>query len=221
MNEQELTTAPLDVPASADACTRFLDRAEDIRRRHTIAAVLELGRAAVQELYAGDLARFRDRAFAQGEPLAELMAHHGERMQFLGLTPDKLRAAIGAYDTDLQLPPQVRGCLNPSQLRTLGSIPSPVDRAMLAVQAADDRWTSEQTEQAVASYRIENGLQGKGGPKPRAPELKHAEAASRKLAAVGDPSRAQDLPLGTQIKLLHALNEMDAVVQAWRKALGR
>lgn len=51
-----MTDLPLASSSSAEVdarCVRFLERAETIRDNHLVAAVLDLGRAALEELYGG------------------------------------------------------------------------------------------------------------------------------------------------------------------------
>ncbi len=76
MPQDPATFAPTD----ADRFQRFLDRAEQIRHDHMIAGVLALGRAAVEELYDGDVTRIHDRAATRHEPLAVLAQQFAERM---------------------------------------------------------------------------------------------------------------------------------------------
>ncbi|MFZ4580773.1 MAG: hypothetical protein ACOYOB_20520, partial [Myxococcota bacterium] len=83
MTEDQLTIADLDT-----RCSRFLDRADQLRQQHVIAAVLELGAAAVDELYDGDIERAHDRTAAKDEPLAVLVERFGPRLDYLGLTID-------------------------------------------------------------------------------------------------------------------------------------
>lgn len=95
---------------------------------------------------------------ARDEPLAVLAQQFAERMAWLGLTLDRIRAAMRAWEVDRQLPPAARGQLLPAQLRALAVVPSPADRARLALQAVDASWTAAQTANEVGAYRLRTGL---------------------------------------------------------------
>jgi hypothetical protein len=198
---------------------RFLDRAEQIRRDHVITGALELGKAAVDELFDGDLGRARDRQMAQDHPLAELLAHHADRLAFLRLTVDQIRTAMTAYEVNLSLPPTAQGGLQASQLRTLASVPSSADRARLANRAVSENWTVEATEQAVADFKRTQGIAGKGGRKPLPLAVKAIAAAQRNLQRLGDPVGADDLSDSARVMLLTDLQQIQQRAAAWTAAL--
>lgn len=205
-------------PTDADRFQRFLDRAEQIRHDHMIAGVLALGRAAVEELYDGEVARIHDRAAARDEPLAVLAQQFAERMAWLGLNLDRIRAAIRAWEVDRQLPPAAQGQLLPTQLRALAVVPSPADRARLALKAVDASWTAAQTADEVGAYRLRTGLVGKGGRKPQPAVLKQAAAAHRKLEQLGEPEQLAELALAQRVALRQELRAIKAAAELW---LGR
>lgn len=214
------TITPIPATAGAgDKFGRFLDRAERIRREHVIAGALELGKAAIDELFDGNLERARDRHTAQDHPLAELLARHAARMEFLRLTVDQIRTAITAYEVNLTLPPDAQGELHASQLRTLASVPSPADRARLASRAVTENWTVETTEQAVADFKRVEGIGGKGGRKPLPMAAKAVAAAHRSLEKLGEPTGAAELPSSMRSKLLADLTQIQQRVAAWSEAL--
>jgi hypothetical protein len=216
----------------AQRCQRFLDRAEQIRHDHVIAGVLALGEAAIQELYDGDIARSHDRAAARDEPLALLAEQYAERLTWLGLSVDRIRTAMRAWEVDRQLPPAAKGQLLPSQLRVLSVVPSPADRARLALQALDGAWTTAQTAEQVGTYRQETGLAAKGGRVPQAAAVKLAAAAQRSLArlsepeVLGDPTSADkpaalwSLPLAQRVALRQELERVKAAAEQWLVRLG-
>jgi hypothetical protein len=199
--------------------SRFLDRAELIRREHVIAGALELGKAAIDELFDGNLERARDRQMAQDHPLAELLATHAARMEFLRLTVDQIRTAITAYEVNLTLPPGAQGELHASQLRTLASVPSSSDRARLASRAVAENWTVETTEQAVADFKRAEGISGKGGRKPLPMAAKAVAAAHRSLEKLGEPTGAAELLPSVRSKLLADLTQIQQRAAAWSEAL--
>jgi hypothetical protein len=160
-----------------DPCVRFLDRAEAIRDRHLIAAVIDLGRAALEELYGGSWERASDRSAARDEPLSALVERHGERLDWLGLSIDQIRTALRAYRVDRQLPPVSKGKLLPVSLRALAGVAEPEAMVRLANQAATERWTTQQTLDAVAAWREQAGVRSKGGRPP----LPGAVKAVRKI----------------------------------------
>jgi hypothetical protein len=180
-----MPTTPTAEAAIDANCVRFLDRAEAIRDRHVVTAVLELGKAALDELYGGSWERTHDRAAAQDAPLAALMARFADRMGYLGLTVDRVRAALRAYDVDRQLPPATRGKLLPSQLRALAAVPGPSDRARLALQAAAERWTQAKVVEVVAAWREANMVKGKGGRPALPAAIKAARSAARSVGELG------------------------------------
>lgn len=196
-------------------CNRFLDRAERIRNQHVIAAVTELGEAAVEELYDGDMERAHERGPAQDEPLLVLTKRFAARMGFIGLTVDQVRTAIRAYDIDRQLPPVSRGCLLPTQLRALAVIPSPSDRALLANQAVAEEWTVEQIQQQVADYRRRSGLKGKGGRPPTPVPLKLVQAAARGLDKLGEPAALAGLSDQAREAMRQEMVRVKASAEAW------
>ncbi len=202
-----------------DRCQAFLDRAEQIRKNHTIAAVLELGEAAVREFYDGDVSRSYLRGQAVEEPLAALVERHAQRMAYVGLTIDQVRSAIRAWDVNRQLPPTSQGQLGSSQLRALAAIPSSADRAALANQAVDERWTSHETEAQVATFRQTSGLAGKGGRKPTAAEVKASSAAVRELGRLGEPKGVDGMSLATRVQLRQDLQKLVHQAQAWLREL--
>jgi hypothetical protein len=120
--------------------------------------------AALAPTGADRFQRFLDRAAARDEPLALLAERFAERMAWLGLTLDRIRAAMRAWEVDRQLPPAARGQLLPTQLRALAVVPSPADRARLALQAVDDGWTAAQTADEVGAYRLRAGPAGGAAP---------------------------------------------------------
>ncbi len=174
------------ITASPDAldarCVRFLDRAEAIRDQHLVAAVLDLGRAALEELYDGSWERASDRAAARDEPLAVLVQRHGDRLDWLGLSLDQIRTALRAYRVDRQLPPASKGKLPPASLRALAGVPEPEAMVRLANQAAAERWTTLQTVAAVAAWREDAGVRSKGGR----PALPAPVKVARKLGKAVD-----------------------------------
>jgi hypothetical protein len=199
--------------------SRFLDRAELIRREHVIAGALELGKAAIDELFDGNLERARDRQMAQDHPLAELLALHADRLAFLRLTVDQIRTAMTAYEVNLSLPPTAQGGLQASQLRTLASVPSSADRARLANRAVSENWTVETTEQAVADFKRAEGISGKGGRKPLPMAAKAVAAAHRSLEKLGEPTGAPELLPSVRSKLLADLTQIQQRAAAWTEAL--
>ena len=203
-----------------DRCQSFLDRADQIRHNHVIAAVIELGAAAVDEFYDGEVARSYVRGPAADEPLAVLVERYGQRMEYLGLTVDKVRTAIRAWDVDRQLPPPSQGRLLPSQLRALAVIPSPADRARLANLAVAQGWSNQQTAAQVAGFRQENGLVGKGGRQPKAAQVRASNAALRELSRLGAVGDVEQLPVGVRVQLRKDLRALVELAEGWLKGLG-
>ena len=210
------TPPPLDL---ADRCQRFVARVEQIRTQHLIAGVLALGQAAVDELYAGDLAATRDRTAAFDTPLRLLLDQYGERLAFLGVTVDQVRAAIRAWDINLSLPHGVQGQLTPSHLRALAVVPSVADRAELAVRALEQTWTVDKTEAEVAQFRLRHGLGGKGGRPPLPAVVKRAGALQRAAKALGKKPDFKDLDVKARAQLRKDLESARAVLDAWLAGL--
>jgi len=204
-----------DAPTLQERCEKFLHRAERIRIHHVIAGVLQLGQAAVEELYSGDMNLVHDRSASQDAPLHALMHKHSHRLKFLGITVEQVRASMRAYETNLALPTDVRGKLSPSHLRALAPIASIPDRTALAIHALEHTWSVEQTEAHVNSFRHKHGLIGKGGRKPVLVQLKIAAAASRGLAKLGDPATADALSASAKAELKAQLGGMKTTVDAW------
>lgn len=204
-----------DAPNLQERCEKFLDRAERIRIHHVIAGVLQLGQAAVEELYSGNMNLVHDRSASQDAPLHALMHKHAHRLKFLGITVDQVRSSMRAYETNLALPSDVQGKLSPSHLRALAPIASIPDRTELAIHALEHTWSVEQTEAHVNNFRHKHGLIGKGGRKPVLVQLKVAAAASRGLAKLGDPATADGLSDSTRAALKVELDGMKATVDAW------
>jgi len=211
------TPPPLDL---ADRCQRFVDRVEQIRTQHLIAGVLALGQAAVDELYAGDLAATRDRAAAYEAPLRLLLDQHGERLAFLGVTVEQVRAAIRAWDVNLSLPRDVQGQLTPSHLRALAVVGSVADRAELAVRALEQTWTVDKTEDEVAEFRQRHGLVGKGGRPPLPVAVKRVGAVQRAVKALGKKPELKDLDDKARGRLRKDLLAARVVLDAWLAGLG-
>lgn len=210
------TPPPLDL---ADRCQRFVDRVEQIRTQHLIAGVLALGQAAVDELYAGDLAATRDRAAAYEAPLRLLLDHYGDRLAFLGVTVDQVRAAIRAWEVNLSLPRDVQGQLTPSHLRALAVVPTVADRAELAVRALEQTWTVDKTEAEVAQFRLRHGLVGKGGRPPLPEAVKRAGALQRAAKALGKKPDYKGLDDRARAQLRQELEAARAVLDMWLAGL--
>lgn len=151
-----------------DRCRRFLERAESIRERHVVAAVVDLGKAALEELYEGSWERASGRGAAHEEPLAALVERHAERMEWIGLSVEQVRTALRAYRVNQQLPESSKGKLLVGSLRALAAIPDPEAMVRLANRAAEEQWSTRQTIDAVASWRERAGVRSKGG-RPRLP----------------------------------------------------
>lgn len=209
------TLALADAPNLQERCEKFLHRAERIRIHHVIAGVLQLGQAAVEELYSGDMNSVHDRSLSQDAPLHALMSKHAHRLKFLGITVVHVRAAMRAYETNLNLPTDVQGKLSPSHLRALAPIASIPDRTELAIHALEKTWSVEQTEAHVNTFRHKHGLIGKGGRKPVLVQLKIAAAAARGLAKLGDPATADGLSDAAKATLKAELGGVKAMVDAW------
>jgi hypothetical protein len=201
-----------------DACSRFLARAEAIRMRHVIAGTLELGKAAIDELFGGDPTRVHDRAAARQDPLAVLLARHADHLAFLGLSLDGIRTAMTAWEINATLPPQTQGRLTSTQLRVLAVIPGP-DRTVLAVQAAQEAWSLAQTRAQVGQFRQDQGLVGKGGRPPLSAEIKGVRAAQRGLAALGDPAVAVGLDAALRKQMRAELEALKRATVAWLAAV--
>ncbi len=207
---------PLDL---ATRCESFLARVETIRTQHLIAGVLALGRAAVEELYAGDLAATRDRSAAQDAPLRLLLEQHGDRLAFLGVSLDQVRAAIRAWDINLSLPRAIQGQLSPSHLKALAVVGSVADRAQLAVRAVDQSWSLDRTEVEVSQFRHEHGLLGKGGRPPLHATVKQAGAVGRAVKALGKKPQLKGLDDKARTQLRKDLEAARAALEAWLAAL--
>ena len=167
-------------------CVRFLERAEQIRDAHVIAAVISLGRAALEELFDGSWERALDRSAAQTDSLSSLMSRHAVQLDYLGISLDQIRTALRAYQVDRQLPPKSMGKLLPGALRALSVVPDPEVRTQLANQAVAQHWTVEQTQAEVASWRQGAGLKGKGGRPPLPVALKALRKVARSVETLED-----------------------------------
>ena len=186
---------------------------------HLIAGVLALGQAAVDELYAGDLTATRDRAAAYDAPLRLLLDQYGDRLAFLGVSVDQVRAAIRAWDINQSLPRDVQGLLTPSHLRALAVVPSVADRAELAVRALEQTWTVDKTEAEVAQFRLRHGLVGKGGRPPLPQVVKHASAVQRAVKALGKKPDYKGLDDKARGQLRKELEAARAVLDTWLAGL--
>ena len=211
-------THPPSTVAIEDACERFLIRAQAIRIHHVIAGALELGQAAVEELYGGDPDLIHDRSAARKDPMAVLVARHADQLNFLGLNVERIRTAMTAWEVNSTLPPAAQGRLTSTQLRVLSVIPSP-DRPALALQAVQDAWSIGETRAQIGQFRLEQGLVGKGGRPPLPQELKGIRAAQRELEALGDPARASGFDLDLKRQLRAELHALRRATQAWLASL--
>lgn len=200
---------------------RFVQRAEGIRVHHQNVGVLQVGEAALQEIFEGSLQRFHDRSAAQQMPLHRLLELHGRRLAFIGLDDKRIRAAIGAYEVNLRLPGHLAGRLSPGHLNNLAALPAPA-LAELAERALRDHWTTRETSGRVAAYRSEHGLKGHGGPKPKPAAVRQGAALQRAaadLAQLAEGGGLDRLAVGDRVALRRALAEVGEVVDRVLAAL--
>ncbi|MBI5609169.1 MAG: hypothetical protein HY902_09835, partial [Deltaproteobacteria bacterium] len=148
-----------------------------------------------------------------------LLEEHGERLAYLGVTVDQVRAAIRAWDINLSLPRDLQGQLSPSHLRVLSVVRELPDRAELAVRAVEQQWPLERIAQEVGEFRREHGLIGKGGRPPLPAVVKQAGAVGRAVKALGKKPQLKGLDDKARAALRKDLEAARAQLDAWLAAL--
>lgn len=148
-----------------------------------------------------------------------MVERHTDRLDWLGLSVDQIRTALRAYRVDRQLPEASKGRLLPVALRALAGVAEPEAMVRIANQAAEERWTTQQTIDAVAAWRQDAGIRSNGGRPPLAAPIKVVRKIGKASAELV-PDEVAALCAEEQAEVRKQLLALQARVEACLAVVG-
>ena len=154
---------------------RVVQRINGIVESSSLELAVKIGRIVVEELYGGDIERWRARG-PKEHTLRQVAADPR-----LSISASALFRALGIYELKLRMPEHPMWSeLTATHARAVLGLPGPEQRRLLAL-ATEQKWTTQAIERAAATSRAEH--KSSRGGRPRKPRFARSlERAERALA---------------------------------------